>query len=130
MYLHVDLLIPHHYLLRSGGTVSSTMEVSVYDTRADTINVEDISTDSNSNNQHVLRRLKRNEADDKKTLWIQNEHEDDDDEECTDYVPEGADDMGWLGLFIGKNDHVEELNIRPFTPPLGASVRDSRNRFL
>ena len=61
----VDLLIPHHYLLRSGGTVSSTMEVSVYDTRADTINVEDISTDSN--NQHVLRRLKRNEADDKKT---------------------------------------------------------------
>ena len=84
MYLHVDLLIPHHYLLRSGGTVSSTMEVSVYDTRADTINVEDISTDSN--NQHVLRRLKRNEADDKKTLWIQNEHEDEDDEDYLTFV--------------------------------------------
>ena len=38
-------------------------------------------------------------------------------EGCIDYVPEGADDMGWLGYFVGKNNHLKNLFIRPFEPP-------------
>ena len=110
------------------------MNTSMYDAQADTINVDDIATDSN--NRIVMRRLKRNVNDDeitdpdqRKSLWIQNEH-DKDGEECVDYVPEGVHDMGWLGYFAGKNEHLVELNIRPFTPTSGASVRDVLEPFL
>jgi hypothetical protein len=74
--------------------------------------------------------MKNNDADDENTklLWIQNEH--DDDEECIDYVPEGADDMGWLGYFVRKNQHLEKLFICSFTPTSGASVRDVMEPFL
>ena len=94
----------------------------MYEAQADTINVDDIAT--NSNNRIVMRRIKRNEAkfaDDE--LWIQNQHNDYG-EDCTEYVPEGAYDMGWLGYFIGKNEHLEHLYIMPFEPTSGASVRD------
>ena len=37
-----------------------------------------------------------------------------------DYDP----DMGWLGYFAGKNDHLEELSMDSFTPTSGASVMD------
>ena len=62
-------------------------------------------------------------------MWIQNEHDEDGDEDedwedCIRYFPEGAYDMGWLGYFVGKNDHFEQLVIRPFTPTSGSSVRD------
>ena len=100
----------------------------MYDAQADTINVDDIAKDSN--NRIVLRRLKRNNADDVKELWIQSEHdeEDEDDEEC--YYPEiGADDMGWLGYFVGKNDHLQKLVINSFTPMWGSSV-DVMNPFF
>ena len=95
----------------------------MYQAQADKIDVDDIAT--NSNNRIVLRRMKNNDADDDNInwLWIQNVH-DKDGENCIDYVPEGAYDMGWLGYFIGKNQHLEEVAIRPFTPSPGASVRD------
>ena len=58
----------------------------MYEAQADTINVDDIATDSN--NRIVMRRLKRNVNDDeitdpdqRKSLCIQNEH-DKDGEEC------------------------------------------------
>ena len=82
------------------------MDVSVYEAQADTINVDDIAT--NSNNRIVLKRIKRNADDDYNSLYIQDRH-DDDGEDCVDYVPEGAEDMEWLGYFIGKNDHLKEL---------------------
>ena len=68
------------------------MDVNVYDAQADTIDVDDIAR--NINNRIVLRRLKRNDADDENNelLGIQNYHEDD--EDFVKYVPEGADDMG------------------------------------
>ena len=62
-------------------------------------------------------------------MWIQSEH-DEHDEGCTDYVPEGIDDMGWLGYFVGKNQHIQKLVIRSFTPILGASVGDVMEPFL
>ena len=99
------------------------MDASMYDAQADNINVDDIAR--NSNNRIVLRRLQRNNADDAKNdyLWIQNVH-DSYGEACVNYVPDRVHGMGWLGYFIGKNDHLEELFIRSFTPPSGSSVRD------
>ena len=100
----------------------------MYDAQADTIDVDDIAR--NINNRIVLRRLKRNDADDENNelLGIQNYHEDD--EDFVKYVPEGADDMGWLGYFIGKNNHLGILNIWFFTPTSGASVGDVLVPFL
>ena len=93
----------------------------MYDAQADTISVNEISSDSN--NRIILGRFQINNADERhKTLLIQNEY--DEDEDCNGYVPEGAHDMGWLGYFVGKNEHLKMLYIRPFTPLLGASVRD------
>ena len=79
------------------------MDVNVYEAQADTIDVDDIAR--NSNNRIVMRRIKRNNADENDELWIQNEHDEDEDgEDCIDYVPEGTDDMGWLGYFVGKHE--------------------------
>ena len=99
----------------------------MYNAQADTIDVDGIVT--NSNNRIVLRRLKRNDANDElglglyESLFIQHQH-DDDGERCRDYVPEGTNDMGWLGYFVGKNNHLKRLYIHSFTPTSGASVRD------
>ena len=116
--------------------------IDLYNTHADTISVDDISADVN--NRIVLRRLQRNEAieyirtdsfesddDDMNNdiLYIQNHHYRNG-EDCVDYVPEGADDMGWLGYFIGKNEHLKKLFIRSFTPTPAASVRDVIEPFL
>ena len=101
------------------------MDVNLYEAQADSIDVDDIAT--NSNNRIVLRRLQINEASKyTNSLYIQNAPNEDEDQsdECTYYFPEGADDMGWLGYFVGKNQHLEELMIVPFTPTSGASVRD------
>ena len=111
----------------------------MYDTQVDSINVDDIA--KNRNNRIVLHRLLRNNAGDEnnESLWIRNRHyyigpypqrDERNGEDCVDYVPEGTNDMGWLGYFIGKNDHLERLYIRPFTPPSGSSVRDVLDPFF
>ena len=103
----------------------------MYNDQADSINVDDISSDRN--NRIVLRRLQRNNANDynNKSLWIQNNGHDDDGEDCSDYCPEGAYDMGWVGYFVGKNEHLRELQIMiPNIPSSGASVRDVMEPFL
>lgn len=103
--------------------------IQMYDAQADSIKVKDIA--ANVNNRTMLERMRRNNANDcnNETLYIIDSH-DDDGEECIDYVPEGAYDMGWLGYFIGKSDHLGELNIRPFTPTSGDSVRDVMKPFF
>jgi len=94
----------------------------------DSINIEDIT--SNDNNRIVLRRIKRNSANsDRQSLYIQN-HYHQEGEGCIDYVPEGAHDMGWLGYFVGKNNHLKTLDIGPFTPTSGASVMEVLEPFL
>ena len=105
------------------------MDVSVYEAQADTIDVDDITT--NSNNRIVMRRIKRNDANDENNeLYIQHRH-DNYGEDCVNYVPEGADDMGWLGYFIGKNEHLKKLHMNgAFTPSSGSSVRDVMEPFL
>src|SRR6056300_1442931 len=96
------------------------------DTQADTISVDAISADVN--NRIALRRLQRNDAIEAIEMFrIAEKHDDDDDddddeeeEDCLYYFPEGANDMGCLGYFIGKNDHLEQLVIEPFTPTSGS----------
>ena len=105
----------------------------MYDAQVDSIDVDDIAEDSN--NIIVMSRIKRNNANENDELWIKSYHEDDEDDDgeyCVDYVPEGAYDMGWLGYFVGKNDYLQELRIRPFTLMSGVSesVRDVLVPFL
>jgi len=88
---------------------NSTM---IYDEQADTIKIEDITTDIK--NRIILRRLKNNKYENEwnKFLWIQNNRNDGDSEEgCTDYVPGQAYDMGWLGYFVGKSSVLRILSI-------------------
>ena len=85
-----------------------------YDAQADTIDVDDITT--NSNNRIVLRLIKRNiEASKSNSLWIQNRHGN----IGNIYCPEGAYDMGWLGYFVSKNDYLKDLHICPLPQHLG-----------
>ena len=96
--------------------------LNMYNAQADTIDVDGIAT--SSNNRIVLRRLKRNDANDdyNESLYIQHQH-DDDGERCRDYVPEGIDDMGWSGYFIGKSDHLQKLFIYPY---MGIEAEESQ----
>ena len=89
--------------------------IQMYDAQADSINLEDIT--NNEINLIMLSRIRRNNAADSEILYIQNEQEIDLDigetgEDCIDYIPEGDKDMGWLGYFIGKNNHLKELYFR------------------
>jgi len=93
----------------------------MYDAQANSIRIEDIA--SNDNNRIMLERIKRNSVADDTELYIQNQH-DINGEACQDYVPEGANDMGWLGYFISKSNCLEKLYIRDFTPTSGASVME------
>jgi len=101
----------------------------MYEAQADSIKVEDIAT--NDNNRIILRRMKRNNPEDHDQLYIQNQH-DQDGEDCEDYVPEGAHDMGWLGYFIGKSDYLNKLIfIRlTLTPISGASIAEVLEPFF
>ena len=87
------------------------MELHMYDAQANTVNIDDITT--NEQNKKVLRRLRNNNAADfneeLQNLWIRDVDEDDD-----DYRPDGAHDMGWLGYFIGRCDYLQKLYIRDF----------------
>ena len=100
--------------------------IQMYDAQADSIRIEDIA--SNKNNRIMLERIKRNNAAGE-YLWIHYQH-DDDGEECVDYVPEGANDMGWLGYFVGKNEHLQQLYFRDFEPPSGASAMEILEPFI
>jgi len=91
-----------------------------YEAQASTIRIEDIA--SNDNNRLILHRLKRNSGDDEynQILYIQKLNDSRitiQEVECEedDYTPEGAYDMGWLGYFIGKNNHLKELDLSSFT---------------
>jgi len=101
--------------------------IQMYDAQADSINIEDIAT--NDNNRLVLNRMKRNDPEDHDKLFIHNQH-DEDGEACEDYVPEGTNDMGWLGYFIGKNNHLNELGFISPIPPSGMSIAEVLEPFL
>ena len=101
--------------------------VQMYDAHADSIDIDDIA--SNENNRIILDRIKRNNPEDHDQLYIQNEH-DEDGEGCEDYVPEGTNDMGWLGYFIGSNGNLRSLCFSTFTPTSGSSVSDVLEPFF
>ena len=90
-------------------------DVARYDAQADTISLGHISADVN--NRIVLGGLKRNtaiEAIEMLRVVYDTSDADEDEADCIYYYfPEGAYDMGWLGYFIGKNDHLQTLAIKP-----------------
>lgn len=84
----------------------------MYDAQASSIKIEDITT--NEGNRMILKRMRRNKDTNIFKLYmypnIRNQPHNEDD--CNQYVPEGANDMGWLGYFIGKSNDLKELYIR------------------
>jgi len=100
--------------------------IQMYDAQADTINVEEIAI--NENNRIALDRIKGNDGS-ITDVYIQREH-DEDWEDWVDYVPEGTNDMGWLGYFIGMNKQLTGLNLTSFTPTSGASVPEVLEPFF
>ena len=46
------------------------------------------------------------------------------------YVPESSHDMGWLGYFIGRHEHLKNLYIRDFNALSGESFRNVLIPFL
>jgi len=104
--------------------------IQMYDAQAGSIKVKDIA--NNVNNRTMLERMRRNNSKDRTSLYIINDHdgEGDEGEYCVDYVPEGRNDMGWLGYFVGKNENLTNLNIRTFNPTSGTSVGDVLEPFF
>ena len=86
------------------------MDVYQYDAQADTININDITT--NDVNRNILNRMQSADVEGQsKELWISNEEESD-----TDYRPEAAHDMGWLGYFVGRHEALTRLCIGSIVP--------------
>ena len=86
--------------------------IQMYDTQAGSIKMKDIT--SKKNNRVIIERMRRNNADDEFNTFLRICDDDDDQEGVNDYFPEGAEDMGWLGYFVGRNDHLKELYLRFF----------------
>lgn len=89
--------------------------IQMFDALSGSINVEDIA--SNNINTAILRRIQRNKDNDKVQVYIQSGFDAEQDAvegSYVHYIPESANDMGWLGYFIGKNDHVETLYMTQF----------------
>jgi len=76
-----------------------------YAALANTINIEDITSDKA--NRNVLRNLQNNNPE-FTTVYIMNERNVAD-EEMDGYYPVDGEDMGWLGYFIGQNTKLEEI---------------------
>jgi len=102
----------------------------MYNAQADTININDIAT--TDNNKFILNNISRRNVniikgatENSEQLWIRDEVED-----HTDYRPEGISDMGWLGYFVGKNEHIKKLFIRDFEVPYGVSLLEILEAFL
>ena len=74
-----------------------------YAALADTIKIEDISTDAN---QHILQCLKNNDEHVDK-LYINKDNIDNHDKM---YIPKDGEDIGWLGYYIGNNTKLQELH--------------------
>ena len=90
------------------------MEGYDYDAAASTIKIEDIVRDET--NRNILRRLKENDPNlDKLRLieegyWRGHPHHPGRDD--YDFCPEGDNDSGWLGYYIGKNTKLKELQFQ------------------
>ena len=98
-----------------------------YEALAHSIKIDDIAT--NDNNRLMLSRIKRNNPEDHDKLYIHNQH-DENGEDCEDYVPEGIDDMGWLGYFVGRNEQLRQLSFISPVPPSGISIAEVLEPFL
>ena len=116
-----------------------------YDSRLQDIKLEDIT--SSPRNIHVLEKFRRGDPNFTKLcvdIRLEDDSDSDDDYENEEYIEyetdyEGGDDLGWLGYFIGRSEHLKELHITdlPYHPAdshieqMNALTREiSRNRSI
>ena len=81
-------------------------EYNKHDALVETIKIEDIATDKE--NQDILRRLKQNDET-FVTLWICNRRGGLGIICGPAYLCYGAEELGWLGYFIGKSTCLREV---------------------
>ena len=87
------------------------MEACDYDAASSTIKIEDITSDSI--NQEILRSLKENDPDFVK-LYVRDTPTNNylrKNRPFNEYRPGRAQEVGWLGYFIGKNTLLRELRL-------------------
>eukprot|EP00984_Skeletonema_dohrnii_P004382 scaffold1562_cov93-Skeletonema_dohrnii-CCMP3373.AAC.10 len=77
-----------------------------YDALAQNVNIEDIT--SSKHNEDILRRLRDDDPDWNKTLYIL---EDEMDGDIDEFIVGAGDDLGWLGYFIGRSEELEALRV-------------------
>ena len=84
--------------------IVNVMEGYDYDAAARTVEIEDITSDAI--NREILRKLKDNDPNFDK-LWVR------EDGDCggTEYFPEGARELGWVGYYIGNNTSLKALRL-------------------
>ena len=114
-----------------------------YDSRLQDIKLEEIT--SSQRNIHVLEKFRRGDPDLTylcvDVRWEDNDSDDDIDDDEITYTAdcEEGDDLGWLGYFIGRSEHLKTLYISdlpftsadPHTEQLHAFTREmSRNRSI
>ena len=81
-------------------------EYNKYAAQADTIKIEDITSDKR--NQSILQRLKDNDLEFTILSYTNGDINGHDSyEDC--YLPDDEEDVGWLGYFIGSNTKLQEL---------------------
>jgi len=86
-------------------------ELYNYAAKADTIKIEDITSNQNIQNQTILRQLKDNDPD-LEVIYLFDESFDPDEPENThDYFHNKGDDIGWLGYYIGQCTTLRELKL-------------------
>ncbi|KAK1734006.1 leucine-rich repeat protein [Skeletonema marinoi] len=77
-----------------------------YDALVQDINIGDIT--SSEHNANILRRLRDDDPDWNKTLYIL---EDEIDGDIDEFIIRAGDDLGWLGYFIGRSEVLKALHI-------------------
>ena len=102
------------------------MNIDQYNAQVATLDIDDIADDEN--NRDILHRMKNDNTfcEYEYDLWIQETV----DGEDSDYRPEGVEDMGWLGYFIGRHMHLNGLYIKDFDPMWGDVASDALVPFL
>jgi len=90
-------------------------EYNKYAALADTIKIEDIT--SCEQKQNILKQIKENDEDFTQ-IWICNP---DNVVDERDYDFDSAEELAWLGYYLGLNTSLEELYIR-YSPPASCSA--------
>ena len=97
------------------------MEYSDYKSQADTVKIEDITSDEG--NATILRRLKENDPE--LTSFCLQHYRD----RAFNFVPSTVLEAGWLGYFVGVNTQLESMSFSQ-SDAYDAITRDQLEAFF